>query len=64
MERILVKNLIRNKTCDNCYYLREYEVGYCLQLWANKQLKPGGVELPENRTCENWEMEGDQDQSG
>jgi len=34
--------------------------GYCLQLWSSGQLLPGGAELPENKTCEDWMMAEDQ----
>ena len=61
MERILVKNLVRNKTCYNCDYFRRFADESCI---CSKYTRPngeqkspeGGFKIPKEKTCEYWKM--------
>lgn len=51
----IAKNLLENKTCDNCDFfdIEFYGIQSCMH-----SCKPfeTGKDLPEHRTCENWEL--------
>ena len=57
MERILVKNLIRGKTCYNCEY-RSFDAESCIYMWF-MNVECNFEKIPKNNICEKWLLRPD-----
>jgi hypothetical protein len=49
MNKEIVKNLLKDKTCDKCYY---YGVGGCTTLYWQNDFRQ--TSLPTGNTCTKW----------
>lgn len=57
MKRILVKNLLRDKTCYTCeHYSENFGNGFCTILTSHNfgGTCPGQKLIPKNKTCRGW----------